>query len=176
MTKLLILDKDGTLVKPKSGSSFVQHPEDQELLPGVAEAIARYAVDGWQMAIVSNQGGVEAGHKTLESAIVEMQYCLFSLLCDVCKTPINAYFCPDKGSSCYMVEFGGAKRVDHLFPGQNFRKPGIGMIWLATYRVNKLFPEQVRALFVSDRPEDEGAAKAANVPFMWAKDWRENIV
>lgn len=57
MAKLLILDKDGTLVKPKSGKTFVQHPEDQELLHGVKEAIARYAADGWTMAIASNQGG-----------------------------------------------------------------------------------------------------------------------
>ena len=46
MEKLLILDKDGTLVRPKSGNEFVQHPEDQELLPGVVEAIARYAANG----------------------------------------------------------------------------------------------------------------------------------
>jgi len=58
MTKLLILDKDGTLVCPKSGKEFVQHPEDQELIPGVSEAIARYAANGWKMAIASNQGGV----------------------------------------------------------------------------------------------------------------------
>lgn len=57
MTKLLILDKDGTLVRPKSGNTFVQHPEDQEMIEGVAEAIARYIADGWTLAIASNQGG-----------------------------------------------------------------------------------------------------------------------
>lgn len=57
--KLLVLDKDGTLVRPKSGNTFVQHPEDQELIEGVAEAIQRYVADGWQLAIASNQGGCE---------------------------------------------------------------------------------------------------------------------
>lgn len=57
MTKLLVLDKDGTLVRPKSGNTFVQHPEDQEMIEGVAEAIARYIADGWTIAIASNQGG-----------------------------------------------------------------------------------------------------------------------
>lgn len=57
MDKLLILDKDGTLVAPKSGSEFVQHPEDQELLPGVKEAIERYHSEGWAIVVASNQGG-----------------------------------------------------------------------------------------------------------------------
>lgn len=57
--KLLVLDKDGTIVRPKSGNTFVQHPEDQELIEGVAEAIARYIADGWTIAIASNQGGCE---------------------------------------------------------------------------------------------------------------------
>lgn len=59
MTKLLVLDKDGTLVRPKSGNTFVQHPEDQGLIEGVTEAIARYIADGWTIAIASNQGGCE---------------------------------------------------------------------------------------------------------------------
>lgn len=54
MTNLLVLDKDWTLIRPKSGNTFVQDPEDQELIEGVAEAIARYVADGWQLAIVSN--------------------------------------------------------------------------------------------------------------------------
>lgn len=41
MSKLLILDKDGTLVTPASGKKFVHHPEDQVVLPGVHEAIAQ---------------------------------------------------------------------------------------------------------------------------------------
>jgi D-glycero-D-manno-heptose 1,7-bisphosphate phosphatase len=65
MTKLLVLDKDGTLVHPKSGNTFVQHPEDQELIEGVAEAIARYVADGWTIAIASNQGGCEKRYSKL---------------------------------------------------------------------------------------------------------------
>jgi phosphoglycolate phosphatase-like HAD superfamily hydrolase len=29
-------------------------------------------------------------------------------------------------------------------------------------------------LMVGDRPEDEQCAKNANIPFMWAHDWRTN--
>lgn len=68
--KLLILDKDGTLVCPKSGNTFVQNPEDQMLLPGVQEIIARYAADGWMMAIVSNQGG--CSRQTVKASDVQV--------------------------------------------------------------------------------------------------------
>lgn len=57
MAKLIVFDKDGTLVKPKSGGTFVQHPHDQELLPGVAQKLKQLWADGWTMAIASNQGG-----------------------------------------------------------------------------------------------------------------------
>lgn len=33
----------------------------------------------------------------------------------------------------------------------------------------KKYPDEV--LMVGDRPEDEQAAIAANIPFKWAKDW-----
>jgi histidinol phosphatase-like enzyme len=63
--KLLVLDKDGTLTRTKSGHIFVQHPEDQVLIDGVADAIAAYAADGWTMAIASNQGGCEKRYSKL---------------------------------------------------------------------------------------------------------------
>ena len=57
MNKLAVFDKDHTLVKPKSGGTFVKAPEDQELLPGVAEKLEELRSDGWCLAIASNQGG-----------------------------------------------------------------------------------------------------------------------
>lgn len=55
--KLIILDKDGTLTTPKSGKKFVQHPEDQVLLPGVLDALKWHDSQGHILAIASNQGG-----------------------------------------------------------------------------------------------------------------------
>lgn len=57
--KLCVLDKDGTLVRPASGAEFPQSPTDQELLPGVKEAIDRMRATGWTFAIASNQGGCD---------------------------------------------------------------------------------------------------------------------
>ena len=78
--KILFLDLDGTVRRTKSGATFINDPYDQELIPGVEEAIARY--HNWLIIGITNQD------------------------------------------------------------------------------------------MVSDRPEDEQCAKNANVPFMWAEDWK----
>jgi len=45
-TKLYIFDKDGTLTIPKSGEIFVQYPEDQQLISGVAERLLELRKEG----------------------------------------------------------------------------------------------------------------------------------
>lgn len=64
--KLAILDKDGTLVLPKSGNTFVQNPTDQILMFGAIEGCQRLIDAGYVLAIASNQGGVASNHKTLD--------------------------------------------------------------------------------------------------------------
>lgn len=195
--RLLALDKDGTLVRPASGSKFVQHPEDQVLLPGVAEVIRRYADEGWAMVICSNQGGVAAGHKTLEEAIAEMRYCL-NLLPEI----NTAYFCPSLAppkwlrwlrhlgfyaTRCYRVDRDGRPLSaaewfvdeDYILAGGDntfgYRKPGgLMLFWAATEHLILADGWHENVLFVGDRPEDEGAANAAGVRFMWADDWRNS--
>ncbi len=183
MNKLLVLDKDGTLVRPKSGNTFVQRPEDQELIEGVAEAIQRYVADGWTIAIASNQGGVAAGYKSLDDAIVEMQFCL-----RLCKSIGLTYgfLCPDDGGSCVKVErhhgendgrrFINSGRGlwqihDAPFKGK-YRKPDNGMLLLAK-EVLFFGAEVNQKLMIGDRPEDQGAAQAAGFDFMWVEDWRK---
>jgi D-glycero-D-manno-heptose 1,7-bisphosphate phosphatase len=175
--KLAIFDKDGTLVTPKSGEKFVQHPEDQMLLPGVAEGIAAMAADGWVMAIASNQGGVAAGHKTLDDAIEEMRVCL-SLLTDI----KLGLFCPDfEGDICMAIDGCAALNIAVQSWGQGlkglYRKPHSGMIEAAHRMVFESHisnPDSV--LFVGDRPEDEQAAANAGVRFQWANKWRNSYL
>lgn len=174
--KLLILDKDGTLVKPASGGKWVTSPEDQELLPGVAEAIARYCADGWGLAIASNQGGVAAGHKTLDDCIKELQY---AMKISGIQLAIAAHtFEKDCGEA--IVVHG--QEESHFFTiadgKHRYRKPEPGMIC----RLVEEYPSAAsilqwhkeNCLMVGDRPEDEGAAIAAGVRFMWADEWRAN--
>ncbi|MEG4915738.1 HAD-IIIA family hydrolase [Microcoleus sp. B7-D4] len=170
---LLLLDKDGTLIFPKSGAKFVGDPWDQEPLPRIAETLKKYAADGWEMAIISNQGGVAAGHKSLENCILEMKFALH--LFPQIK---EAYFCPDfEGKECWRT-WGDCGKDSRILYNQNswettdlqidgkFRKPNAGMLLLTASFYN--FDE---ILYVGDRPEDEGAALAANISFKWASDF-----
>ncbi len=161
MTKLLLLDKDGTLVAPSSGKQFVENPQDQVVLPGVREAIAYYVGHGWFPVILSNQGGVAAHHKSLKDAIAEMRYCMELLNIEM------GCFCPDfEGIELYIV---GPGEKEARLCAQNqgwFRKPGPGMLkWGIEYYSADI------ALMVGDRSEDEAAAGAAGVEFLTASQW-----
>lgn len=181
--KLLILDKDGTLVRPASGNQFVQKPEDQVLLPGVQEAVAHYRSQGFTCVIASNQGGVAQGHKSLNDTILEMEYCL-KLLPQI----HAAYFCAYEGNFCHVVRLGHLTAelgIDDFlsqrpqlekFRGMNhqilagsgfFRKPGPGMLCFAMN-----FFKVDYALMVGDRDDDEMAASNAGIEFKWADQWR----
>jgi D-glycero-D-manno-heptose 1,7-bisphosphate phosphatase len=174
--KLLLLDKDGTLVAPASGAKFTNRPWDQVALPGAKEEIARYVADGYKPVIVSNQGGVESGHKSLESAVFEMQFAL-ELFPDI----IEAYFCPDfEGVFCWRVwgDCAEDKRIEYtpnswdvidLAIEQQFRKPSPGMLRLA---IALRAGDVDKCLMVGDRPEDQAAAQSAGVAFLDAEVWR----
>jgi len=167
---LLLVDKDGTLIQTKSGEKFVNKPWDQEALPGVKEALKYYKQRDWKIIIISNQGGVSAGHKSLESAIAEMRFCM-ELLPEI----EECYFCPDfEGENCYRIwadDFihytGDSYSVCELEMKNQFRKPMPGMLKLAAH-----IECAEKVWYVGDRDEDEQAAAAAGLNFMWADVWR----
>ena len=74
--KLLFLDLNDTIRKPKSLGKFIQSPFDQEPIPGAKEMIASYKEKRWIIIGVTNQGGVEVGHKTIEECIAEQRQAL----------------------------------------------------------------------------------------------------
>jgi len=102
MTKILLLDKDGALVVPASRAKFVNIPTDQKPMDGVNNAIDYYLKNDWNLIIISNQGGVAAGHKSLEDAIAEMKFAL-----GLFPAIDEAYFCPcdpkSEGDHCWLV-------------------------------------------------------------------------
>jgi D-glycero-D-manno-heptose 1,7-bisphosphate phosphatase len=172
---LVILDKDGTLVEPISGNTFVQSSTDQKLLPTVAERIAELKTGGARLVIVSNQGGVASGHKTLQQAEEEMKFCL-TLLPEI----DSAFFCPDfEGHLCYSVQ---KNRKRHTLYNDlayfstlrgTYRKPKPGMLHLVIH----CFGESEKdAVMVGDRPEDAQAAVSAGVTFLDAEAWRTGAV
>lgn len=177
--KILLLDKDGTIARTKSGRPFVNKPWDQEFIEGAKEAIERYQSKGWKIAIISNQGGVIAGYKSLESTFMEMQFILE--LFD--SRGVDAYFCPDNGETCWRV-WGDCSEdhrilyddshslVQELGISGQLRKPGVGMLKLAIDVAN--VDNYFDVLYVGDRPEDSQAAFNAKVKFMDAATWRKS--
>jgi D-glycero-D-manno-heptose 1,7-bisphosphate phosphatase len=66
LTRAAFLDRDGTInVSPPEGA-YITRPEDLELLPGAAEAIAALNAAGWLALVITNQRGVARGLMTLE--------------------------------------------------------------------------------------------------------------
>ena len=179
MKKLLLLDCDGTLRQPQSGAKFIQHPRDQEIIPGADKAIAHYAGKGWICVGITNQGGVAAQLKSLDDAIAEQQFTL-SLL-----PQLNSiFFCPDfEGKDCWYVSRGiealSAARAFDIpwFAGLSgqFRKPDPGML-LAAHKNYVPGSPIFDAWFIGDRAEDEAAAVAAGINFLWADTWRNRFL
>ncbi|MEG4420809.1 HAD-IIIA family hydrolase [Microcoleus sp. LAD1_D5] len=166
---ILFLDLDGTVRRSCSGKTFINDPKDQELIPGVKEAIAQYS--DWLIVGITNQGGVLAGHKSLANCIREQSFTL-----ELIPQMERIYFCPDNGETCYLVSheeregYQAYWDCDRLTTTRKYRKPEPGMIEAALESL-KSSPE--KALFVGDRAEDELAANRADIPFMWAEIWRE---
>lgn len=183
MNKLLLVDCDGTIRKPLSKAKFISHPTDQRVISPSDKAIAGYACGGFIVMGITNQGGVEKGYKTLESTIEEQAYTLRLFPQIRC-----IFFCPDyAGMQLFQVwlesdgyNFAKFNRQDFLNVNNprellydSFRKPGSGMIRFAIDSLDD-FPQQV--LYVGDSREDEAAANAAGVGFVWASDWRDSTL
>lgn len=172
---LVILDKDGTLVEPASGAQFVQSPMDQRLLLGVADRIAELKAMGATLVVVSNQGGVEAGHKTSADTKAEMRY-LLKLLPDIsqiwyCEKFDGDYALSitdlgDDPSIIYSASVGAPSNLDGTY-----RKPGPGMLMAAIHDY-----QDDDAIMIGDRPEDAEAALNAGIPFVDAEAWRSGKV
>lgn len=164
MSKLLILDKDGTLTIPVSGQRFVQFPGDQAVIPGVAEKLEGYRSRGWAIALATNQGGVAAGHKTIESAKAEVDFCL-GLLPQISVAALSPDF---EGNECWVKRNGIWQQILRQSGTDSFRKPGAGML-----QVIQGVDEYSERLFIGDRDEDEQAAATAGFSFYWVDYWLE---
>ena len=178
--KVLFLDLDGTLRLSTSGGIFIDKPENQKIIDGVEEAIARYKND-WLIMGITNQAGVINQHKTLENCIKEQQLTM-RLIPQIYKI----YACPDWGDTMLIIDrlywsiFDGKLKDrrditdNQLIPSSlqydydSFRKPGIGMV---QYFINIHSPIS-KAIFVGDMESDQQCANKANIEFIWAEDWR----
>lgn len=155
---LYIFDKDQTLVGGPNGRP-ANHPEEQKVLPGVAEKIAALRADGHEVAIASNQGGIAWGFITEGEVFDLMQDCARKI-----GYP-RAKFC----FSPYDPRAKGKPGSDPLFAkDDDWRKPRPGMI---IHLMQELGYRPKDTIFVGDMESDQQAANNAGVKFEWAKDF-----
>lgn len=194
MTNLIIFDKDWTLVRPRTESTFCEAPWDQKPLnTNIQRQVKELNEEGWEIVVASNQGGVGSRLKSLEACFLEFRFLMEELFPQI----KASYFCPDMtGNTCWqMWQYLGAikqqfyaldvpeqavltyepkrKEEEALFTLKtlgiaNFRKPSSGMIDLAVNNFRDLDIDS-RIVFVGDRPEDQQAAHRAEIGFMWAQ-------
>lgn len=176
MTKLLLLDCDGTLREPASGEKFIQHPLEQRIIAGADKGVVHAHKQGWTIIAISNQGGVQAQHKSLEDAIAEAHYTL-----ELFPQILCIYICPDfEGRHCWLI---GRKRLSEVpvhttdwgkeFIG-TFRKPQSGML-SAAIKMSGSPESKSEYFYIGDRPEDEEAAMRAGVQFMPSDMWLDRF-
>jgi D-glycero-D-manno-heptose 1,7-bisphosphate phosphatase len=64
MTNLIILDRDGVI--NEDSDNYIKHPDEWHPIPGSLEAIAQLKQAGFQIAIATNQSGINRGLYSLE--------------------------------------------------------------------------------------------------------------
>lgn len=175
MNRAIFFDIDGTLTGAISGEIFKKHPADIAVLPGVKEGIEFFSAQNppWVFIGISNQGGVGAGHKSMDATEEEMANTLALI------PQLSAiYFCPDfEGRTCHRVTASGVKIHhicdQHYEDGWGYRKPDAGMIHLAA---TENAVDLKASWMIGDRKEDGECAVAARLNFMWAETWRKRFL
>jgi D-glycero-D-manno-heptose 1,7-bisphosphate phosphatase len=156
---LIIFDKDGTLVEYLDGRP-ANHPEEQKLLPGVAERIAQLKERGCKIAIASNQGGVAWGRISFDQAKALMDDAAAKIRADAW------VFCP------HDPRAAGKPGANEKYATQcACRKPEPEML---TKLMQQFGASPDETLYVGDRDEDREAARRAGVRFMWAQKFFSN--
>jgi D-glycero-D-manno-heptose 1,7-bisphosphate phosphatase len=147
----VFLDRDGTIIREVH---YISRPEQVELLPGTADAIARLRHAGLACVVVSNQSGVGRGKLTEVDMRnvqreVERQLALAGASLD------GAYFCTFAPPKDADTDPARRSRIDH--PD---RKPAPGMLLRAARELNL---DLARSFMVGDMLSDILAGKSAGV-------------
>ncbi|MFO7564119.1 MAG: HAD-IIIA family hydrolase [Enhygromyxa sp.] len=146
----VFLDRDGTLNRHVG---YLRAPEQLELLPGVAEAVAALNAAELQVVVVTNQpviargeldeAGLEAIHAELEGQLARAGAYLD-----------RVYYCPHHPDAGFEGERPELKIACRC------RKPGVGMIEAACA---ELLVDRARSVLIGDHERDLGAALAAGL-------------
>lgn len=142
MRKVVFLDRDG-VINDDTGHYYIYKPEDFKLNKGIEESIRLIVEKGYDIVIITNQGGIARGTYTKKEVELVHQY-MIELFQKQGVTPLAIYFCPhhNKLESCLC------------------RKPSGLMIKKAIARFNI---DAVNSFMIGDNVKDVEAAQDGGV-------------
>lgn len=144
--RAILFDRDGTMC-PNTG--FVLAPEQLEILPSAAPALALATQGGFQTVLVTNQAAVALGHMT-ESRLDEIHRRLRAILAKDGARIDGLYWCPHHPAGV----------VPRYALDCSCRKPRPRMLWRAR---DEMGIDLVTSWLLGDRLDDLAAGAAAGV-------------
>lgn len=142
----VFLDRDGTLIEDRR---YIRDPDDVVLIPGAAEAVARFARAGFRVILVSNQSGLARGLFN-EDQLARVHARFEALLESGGARLDGAYYCP------YLN--GREAIVERYRRDSDLRKPRPGMLLQAA---QELELDLSRSWMIGDSPNDILAGRSA---------------
>lgn len=142
----IFLDRDNTLIEDPG---YIHDPDQVQLLPGVAAAIARARAAGYLAVVVTNQSGLARGRIT-EAGLDTVHARLRELLVRAGTSLDAIYHCP------YLP--GEEATVEKYRRDSDLRKPKPGMLLLAAREMNI---DLARSWMIGDSDRDVQAGRAA---------------
>jgi D-glycero-D-manno-heptose 1,7-bisphosphate phosphatase len=142
MAGTVFLDRDGTLNVKAPEGEYVTAPDELELLPGAAQAVARLNAAGARVVIATNQRGIARGRMT--PADLEAVHAKLARELAQAGAHVDAIFaCPHDHGEC------------------DCRKPGIGLFRQARDADPDI--DFADSVMVGDSPSDVEAGRAAGM-------------
>jgi D-glycero-D-manno-heptose 1,7-bisphosphate phosphatase len=129
MPAAAFLDRDGTIIDQTNG--YINYPEQMacvDFLPGAVDAIRRLQENGYQLHVVTNQGGVGAGFLS-ETSLAQIHMVLWDRLRDLGVHLQSIKSCkhkPDAGCECRKPKPGMILEIAHRFDVDLHRSIMIG--------------------------------------------------
>jgi len=156
--KIFLTDLDGTIRRSTNGV-FINNPLEQELFPWVLGHLQKLVNDDWIVLGITDQGGVDAGHKSLRSCILEQLETL--RLCTVDGKPLMfAILFSLNNETAFLIEPDGQMRLLTYFLKIGYRKPNEGMLCEAIcYQPTGYNFTMSTSVYCGDQNEDKATAK-----------------
>ncbi len=146
--RAVFLDRDGTLNKH---IGFLRHPDEVELLPGAAEAVAAINQSGALAVLVTNQPVLARGEVT-PAGLAAIHDRLVTLLGNAGAYLDAIYVCPHHPDKGFPGEVSALKTPCHC------RKPAPGMLLAAAERYHI---DLAASYMIGDSESDMQAGRAA---------------